>query len=555
MRLWVSVNGFSSRNSIHVPIKSICLVTSLGVGQIAGGVCLTIFTAGLGVSLGVSLIAEGFGDICFAIQGTITRNLSWKNYAIQKGINLAICFTTLGFSAVKQAATVAWASTNSVSQFLRDTAIGTGNVIKNSATRVGTVAIQGAAASSWKITCKQVVIVGVEVGIREVGNYSTDALLQQILPSLRSVINDEIERIVNNEPDDSIFIRILNQALAADAYYGNVRYENDIEQIVENVINEQENAFRKIGKILGKHIISELFETVNSVRKSSRTSGKTSSGYGNIPSCIINTIISILRTIYKCHKAIDEMEKVFTTIKKKLTELKSKIPTFEKLLCHCSKEFISEETATEIYQHLLMHNIFNGNIAQQESIPDFVGQSSNSFQLIIHPPVQRFEGKLKEVIENMAFIDQKQKETVLILVKKLVQGDQKSFRKTRLRKKIIDKLVNYIVMKLYNELIHPMANEVIKKTVCALSSNIRSKLDLDDTLSDESMKHTTVRRVNIINNDFNQDEIQLEIDLIKKLNDLIESCDDEDCNPIQLIGIIAALSDRANLRCSTTSGE
>ncbi len=93
------------------------------------------------------------------------------------------------------------------------------NIIKNSAGTIRTRAIEGVAKNSWRLAYQQVAVTCVETRIREVAHYSSDAVFNQILSSLKSTIREEVKRIVNEKQMGNEFNRVLNRALAADAYY------------------------------------------------------------------------------------------------------------------------------------------------------------------------------------------------------------------------------------------------------------------------------------------------------------------------------------------------
>ncbi|CAF1538864.1 unnamed protein product, partial [Rotaria sordida] len=126
-----------------IPWFSVATMLALGTAQIIGGICLAAFTWGIGVTLGISLISEGVNDLYFALRGAISRDINWKDYAIQKGVSLAICFTTLGVSVVAQSARAAQqVGTRSTSQFLKQTWNGTKNLIRTSFATVAEDAIE-----------------------------------------------------------------------------------------------------------------------------------------------------------------------------------------------------------------------------------------------------------------------------------------------------------------------------------------------------------------------------------------------------------------------------
>ncbi|CAF4234944.1 unnamed protein product, partial [Rotaria magnacalcarata] len=68
----------------------------IGIGQIVAGIAIDICTCGLGHYFAQALIAEGIGDIIFAIQSGIQGNFSWKAYCQHKVQSLIISLLTAG---------------------------------------------------------------------------------------------------------------------------------------------------------------------------------------------------------------------------------------------------------------------------------------------------------------------------------------------------------------------------------------------------------------------------------------------------------------------------
>jgi hypothetical protein len=116
---------------------------------------------------------QDISDIYYAVKGAISRNFSWKDYAIQKGISLALCFFTLGCSAISQAAKAAQATSKSSIELL-----------------------------------KQVAVACLETGVRELANYSTELAVENILSPLKSNIYEEIQRITNAQREKEYYDRI-----------------------------------------------------------------------------------------------------------------------------------------------------------------------------------------------------------------------------------------------------------------------------------------------------------------------------------------------------------
>ena len=75
-------------------------VAMLGLAQVIGGVALLVLTVGAGAQIGSALIVEGINDMVYATIAGLTGTFSWKDYAIQKAISLAVSIATAGIGAL-----------------------------------------------------------------------------------------------------------------------------------------------------------------------------------------------------------------------------------------------------------------------------------------------------------------------------------------------------------------------------------------------------------------------------------------------------------------------
>jgi len=80
-------------------------VAMFGILQIVAGVLLIYVSSGLLAGFGSTLIAEGCGDIFFAVETGLRKNFSWKAYAQHKAISLTISVICFGVGAYLAAGT------------------------------------------------------------------------------------------------------------------------------------------------------------------------------------------------------------------------------------------------------------------------------------------------------------------------------------------------------------------------------------------------------------------------------------------------------------------
>ncbi len=72
------------------------VVLFIGVMQIVAGVALNIFTVGLASPIANGLIAEGVGDIIFAVTSGLSGSISWQSYKSHKIFSMALTVATAG---------------------------------------------------------------------------------------------------------------------------------------------------------------------------------------------------------------------------------------------------------------------------------------------------------------------------------------------------------------------------------------------------------------------------------------------------------------------------
>ena len=70
----------------------------MGIAQLAAGVLLTVFTVGTAATIGMTLISEGISDCISGIEGMVTGEFSWAEYAISKSISIAISLASGGIA-------------------------------------------------------------------------------------------------------------------------------------------------------------------------------------------------------------------------------------------------------------------------------------------------------------------------------------------------------------------------------------------------------------------------------------------------------------------------
>ncbi|CAF1229096.1 unnamed protein product [Adineta ricciae] len=505
------------------PWISISMVVALGVGQMIGGICLAALTGGLGSSLGVALICEGVNDIVYGIRGAICRQFSWKDYGIQKGVSLAICFVTLGCSAIKQAAQAAKAAgTTGASSLLKATGRGTLTIVKNSFRTVGSGAIKGISSTSWKLACQQVAVTCLETGVRQLTNYAVDTLSNKTLSEFTRLIESEMERIVYVKQSSIEYQRAVKRAINADKFNGNRLWWQQIEQIALQLMSKQKNEYVEALKSLSSGVATTIPSHSRQYLQ-----GQSSS----IDQClkIAQLIMKLAPMIKNCRQLMVIGEKFFEIYQRELNLLAQRMPAFEDLLILQSNQSITMEDAKKIHELLIRNNIlcdtdgFNDQFFTLTEQADFVGQVSPS-QFNASQPIKSFQDKLRIELEKVTFDSDTQRGYVMDLLSQLLKHEPNPLSVSLMNKKIIDFLVQQVCAIMNGAFIAPLTNFVISNTIQKMSTKIQLALDPDGTVTEKLMQEGSKRYLNIVANDMfekiQSGEIEIDPHARKKLEEL-----------------------------------
>ena len=508
------------------PWISIGLVVALGVGQIIGGIYLAAITCGLGVSLGISLIGEGVNDILFGVRGAISRRFSWKDYAIQKGVSLTICFVSLVFSAVSQAAKAVQAAgqTDAIS-FVKATAQGTYNIIKTSFTAVGSDAVKGFASSSWTLACAQVAVTCAESGVREVANYSSDAVFNQVLSSIKSCIHEEIDRIAKVEYTKEDYNRIFTRSMIIEMYNGKDVWQQTIEQIAMKILTKQKNEYIEVVKSLSKGITNAFLNHARQFKGS----------YTRLFD-IGHRILTVLPQLSGSYELMTVTDQFFTAYRSELILLEQKIPTFEDLLIQVSDPPLSLEEATQIRQLLIENRVLtaNGDLNLQfthEEEQDDIRKIMSSTLTTSESSTRTPKALLTEEINKIKFASEIHKKYVEIILLKFSSASRSSLRIARFQQKIVKMLVEQVCMIIHGSFITPLTNYVISTAIMSLSTYIQLEFNPDGTITERLMEAGAQRYLNVVVNDWfrkvESGKIQIDSKAKEKLVELAKKCKEE----------------------------
>jgi hypothetical protein len=472
-----------------IPWFSVMTIAALGTAQIIGGVLLSTFTCGIGFSLGASLIAEGVSDLYFALKGTISRNINWKDYAMQKAISLAICFLTLGASTVSQSFRAAEQfASKSTPQLAKQTWIQAKSFIQTSFTIIGEETIETTAKTSLRLACKKVAVMSIETGAREVLNYSADHILNNhLLTKIRLELADYIESSINEIMDkDSEYKLMLERIFFIDSYNQNHQWQYQIEQIAFNILNTCEE-YINAAKSFAMGASNAL---LNHVKQNGGTPGKVWN--------ITQKGLDVIKIIQQASKCTIFTKKFFHSFKNELKKLEEGMPELVELLS--KEENIGLEAAKAIFLILKEHNIFNtdGSL-NRDFFPE--DQNENIIEKVITDEQiidRSFSIKnLKAALQKIDFrINEEDYGSIVIKFFTRILHD--AYQKSMLLKKIHKLLIDQMMAFIQGVFVAPLKNYIIRKVIQIVSDNLQRNLDENHATVQEQLEYQGALRYNNI---------------------------------------------------------
>jgi hypothetical protein len=471
-----------------IPWFSFMTIATLGTAQIIGGVLLTTLTCGIGSSIGGSLIAEGVCDLYFALKGAISRNINWKEYATQKAISLALCFLTLGASALSKSYQAARIGAKSTSQLAKQTWIQAKNFIQTSFTIIGEEAIETTAKNSLRLACQKVAVISAETGAKEVLNYSVDHVLDNhLLTEIRLQLANYIESSINEIMDkDAEYELMFEKCFFIDSYNQNHQWQYKIEQIAFNIVNtcdEYINAAKSFAMGTSNGLLNHL-------KQKGGTFGK-----------ILNTTqkgLDVIKIIQQALTCTVFTEKFFNSFKNELKKLEEGMPELVELLS--KEENIGLEAAEGIFRILKEHRIFDtdGSL-NRDFFPE--DQNENIIEDVITNEQiidQHFSMKnLKAALQKINFrIDEEDYGSIVIKFFMRILHD--GYQKSMLLKKIHKLLTNQMMAFIQGVFVAPLKNYIIGKMVESLSDKLHRSVNENHATVQEQLEYQDALRYNNI---------------------------------------------------------
>lgn len=520
------------------PWLSIMTIAALGTAQIIGGVLLNAFTCGIGHTLGTSLIVEGIGDLYFAFQGVISRNINFKEYAIQKGISLALCIVTLGTSTVTQSfRTTKNIGTKSTSQLVKRTWIEARKLVQTSFKTIGQEIVGNTAKTSLRTVCKDVAIITAKTGAKEVLNYSTDYILSNhLLLEIKAELATYIESSMNEIIDtDMEYKRILGKVFINDLLNQNHKWQNQMEQIAVTILNTS-SEFIGIVKSFANG-------TSNALLNSLQTKNTTISNILNVTEKGCD-FIKFMNEILK-HTKLTKI--FFNSYKIQLLKLENDIPDLKELFSE--REKIDLRTTKAIFHILEENNIFNKNgflnleLYSEDESENIIEKCLTDEPINDH----RFSTKkLRAAVQkiNLHVDDNDYKNVVLHFISPLLRNTyQESIFKKKLHKLLLDQFMAFI----QGVFIGPIKNFVIGNMSKNIWDKMERNLSSNNTTSQEQSEcEHQERYINAVSNEFIADirsgKIELKSNIKEELENIIKK-PEKDRNQMEKF-IVTVLDDK-----------
>ena len=160
----------------------------IGLAQVIAGAALVVFTAGVGASIGAGLIAEGINDMMYATMAGLTGTFSWKDWAIQKAISIAITVATagIGFLASGGSTAAKLGSPSTLAAF--------GKVMAKAAGQFAVSAVTGIISDIVLAEAQQQIVAGV-----------VEFIQKNILSKMRDELHKRVTRLYDVADTDDAF--------------------------------------------------------------------------------------------------------------------------------------------------------------------------------------------------------------------------------------------------------------------------------------------------------------------------------------------------------------
>ncbi|CAF4306112.1 unnamed protein product [Didymodactylos carnosus] len=397
------------------PWLSIITVGLIGIAQAVAGAALIAFTCGAAATIGTMLLSEGIDDMITAIKSAITGEFSWKEYAIQKAISIAITIATCGMSALKE-------TRQAVKSGFKYTA---NLVTGKTASVVGKQALGQLTKEGWKLVGKQVAIGFVKASTKEILKTVLDkTILSQLSEKISQEISDYIKGKISDEVSNN---QLTTDLLTVDSSLNRHTCENEIEILTSRILHPQNNQFAYIASSIAKGILSKLTNGVSARALQVLTAGK----------CLADLATFL-------NNFLDEFRRNLNKLRETLK--------IDHLLHTTNPTTIDDKTAKEMMEHLKRDKYVEHNgmkITKQLDASVFVLDKHKKHETYV---IQVCNDIYTETTKKSDY----------------------AFQKSTITKTLTDQLANYMTNRLNSELINPAVHTGVDGIVDHLSHKIEA---------------------------------------------------------------------------------
>lgn len=242
-----------------IPWRSIMILVSLGTLQVvAGGI---LMATGYGLSIGMSIVAEGLSDLFTAYRAYSSRHFSWSDYAKQKSINIVISLVSAGYDKIKD---VGKGVKTLVSEAGRETLEQAGTQFVWNSKSIGKEMIK-TGENLKSITVKYIGVKTGEAVLREGLNYGVNYLSHMSLDFFKGQICQCLEERVKEcffKPELSSLVRKM---FALDTLTKSKTNQTKIEKIVVDKFNLDRDLIKKKWDPVATSLINNVLCNINRI--------------------------------------------------------------------------------------------------------------------------------------------------------------------------------------------------------------------------------------------------------------------------------------------------
>lgn len=240
-----------------IPLRSIMILFSLGTLQvIAGGI---LMATGYGLSIGMSIVAEGLSDLFTAYRAYSTRHFSWNDYAKQKSINIVSSLASAGYDKIKD---VGKGVKTIVSEAGRETLEQAGAQFVWNSKSIGKEMIK-TGENLKSLTVKYIGVKTGEAVLRKGLNYGVNYLSHMSLDFYKAQICECLEERVKNcffKPELSSLVRKM---FALDTLTKSKTNQTKIERIVVDQFNLERDFIKKKWDTVEFWLVNKVLCNIN----------------------------------------------------------------------------------------------------------------------------------------------------------------------------------------------------------------------------------------------------------------------------------------------------